>query len=185
MTAGASLGERLTSLMRRAGLKNPDVAIAARVDATTVSKWRTDVQQPDDAKLALIVDLLASRGITTSVRALRYGENGGRAVIREPGGVPYMFGASQVEFASTTAKQRALLRVQELALEFAEAGADDDFLSWARQFLLNSDNFAHSIGGAAGKSFDMSDEDKLQHIEVLALVPRRILEHRHKKGRQK
>lgn len=97
---------------------------------------------------------------------------------------PYGASAVELEFGSTAARQRALLRVQELLVEFAEAGADDEFVTWARQFLLNPDNFVHSVGGAAGKSFEMSDEDKVRHLETLALVPRGILAHRNKKGRK-
>lgn len=168
------LGEALVRLMRRAGLKNPAVAEAAGVCSTTVSKWRSGVIVPTDAKLQHIVRLLASRGIQTSIGELRYGPGSESALapllddvrrkLRET--------VSRGPFGDPEALQQARVRVQKLLLEFTEAGADDAFLSFAKSFLWNPANYLPSA----------PDPDRLVHLERLAAVVRQTLADRQTGG---
>lgn len=179
-----SFGERLATLMRRAGLKNPDVAAAARVDATTVSKWRTDVQEPDDAKLALVAQLLATRGITTSVAYLRHGEDGTNYVSSSP--IARAMGVvregSELRFTSPTSAQKGRVWLETFLLELAEQGAGDEFLESTRRLLLNPSNYEHGFGAAAGHRDEMDDDQKLRHMQALAVGVRAALKDRLKKG---
>lgn len=47
MTPTETLGDRLTSAMKRRGVKNPAVAEAAGVTPGTVSRWRNDAHPPE------------------------------------------------------------------------------------------------------------------------------------------
>jgi transcriptional regulator with XRE-family HTH domain len=71
-----TLGERLIWAMKRKGVKNPAVAVIAGVFHTTVSKWRSNAQEPEEAQLARVAEFLdVPRGW------LRYGRvaaSGGR-----------------------------------------------------------------------------------------------------------
>lgn len=67
-----TFGDRLASLMKQRGLKNPDIATAAGVHPGSVSKWRSDVMEPDEATITLLASLL-----NTTPWFLRYGIRGG------------------------------------------------------------------------------------------------------------
>lgn len=63
--------------MKHAGnLKNPEVAKAAHVHSTTVSRWRSDGQVPEEDELEAVVALLKKRGVDVTVAWLRYGSSG-------------------------------------------------------------------------------------------------------------
>lgn len=158
-----TLGDRLTRLMKLARLKNPDVAQVTGADATTVSKWRSDVQVPSEAKLGAIVELLRTRGVNTSVHELRHDGAHERPE-------PALYGGSDLEFDELTAKQRARVWLESLLLELAQNGATADFLAWARRFLMSSTNYQLDA--------PMDDEAKLRHMQGLAAGVREVLKYR-------
>lgn len=77
-------------------------------------------------------------------------------------------GAPTVElsFTSTPAAQRARVWLEQLLLELAEKGADEEFLTWSRRMLLAPANYALSA---------MDDEQKLRHMQGLADGVRSVL----------
>lgn len=154
-------GDRLTALMRRARLKNPDVAAVTKKDPTTVSKWRSGRQVPPDGDLAAIVELLAQRGVHTTVHVLRHGEASGPAAVREA--AHPLFGYGEVDFETVTAKQSARVELEGFLLQLAKDGAGERFIADARRLLLNPANY--TPGFADGR---LSDEDKLRHMRALA-----------------
>lgn len=181
MTVQETPGDRLTQAMKRASVKNQELADAAKVHVTTVSRWRNDVQTPEDAELDRVIALLKSKGVPVTAAWLRYGDNGTRFV-REARTRSHYFGQISVDFESPTAEQKGKIWIEQFLLELIEEGADQDFLSWARRFLLSSENYVLYVGGTPG---EMTDEQKLRHMQGLGVGVRAILKDRLKKGKSK
>lgn len=174
-----TLADRLTRFMRQAGLKNPDVAAAAHVDHTTVSKWRSGKQIPDVPKLKAVVELLGDRGVSTSVSELLGTSEDYPSAGRTQAARWLMEAGPEVEFANIPARQRARVWLEQFLLELAEEGADEDFMLFARRFLLQPSNYAMYAGG---RPEEMSDDQKLRHMQGLAVGVRALLKDRLNKG---
>lgn len=183
MTVQDTLGDRLTQAMKRAGLKNPEVAKAVGVHETTVSRWRNDGQAPDEPELVKLVEFLRERGLPwVSVAWLRYGgpRSGERLGVSESASKGY--GNPEVEFEDAAIAQERNVWLNRFLAELAEQGGDSDFLNWARRFLTSPDNYALYVGGTRD---EMRDDQKLRHMKGLAEGVRAILKERLKKGRGK
>lgn len=171
MSQSETLGDRLTRAMKRAGLKNPDIAEATGVHLTTVSRWRSDNQAPEDAQLNTIAALLRKHGLDIGAAWLRYGDDGapGHAdlilakdervmAVREALG--YARGGSAA-FADGVAIYwpRAL---QIIAAAFEQealtAGASEHFMAYARQRLKDPDLLAFYAGGRDARP--MTDQEQ-------------------------
>lgn len=72
---GETLGDRLTQAMKRSKLKNPDVAKVLGVHETTVSRWRSDAQMPEERQIEALAQLITTKGVPVSARWLRYGSS--------------------------------------------------------------------------------------------------------------
>lgn len=175
-------GDRLTQAMKRAGVTNSEAARVARVHVTTVSRWRNDVQKPEDEELDRVVELLTARGVPVTAAWIRYGANGAR--VRETA-TSYTASADQIVFASTTSAQKGRVWLEQFLLELAEKGASQEFIDSSRRLLMNPANYEHGFGAAAGHRDEMDDEQKLRHMQALAEGIRAALKERLKKGRGK
>jgi transcriptional regulator with XRE-family HTH domain len=169
--------------MKAKRVKNSAVAAVAGVHLNTVSQWLGDRFPPGDEKLDAIAELLA-----VTPAWLRYGENGERAnAVREtspvynarPEPIP------QVLFTNATAQQRAKVWLEQFLLELAEEGAAQEFIDSSRRLLSNSQNYEHGFGAAAGHRDTMDDDEKLQHMQALAVGIRAALKARLKKEKRK
>lgn len=160
--------------MRAKSVRNPAIAEVTGVHIGTVSGWLSDRFPPSDDKLEAIGALLG-----VSPAWLKYGDNG-RPSVRETPAEPYQARAADaVDFYSATAAQKGKIWIEQFLLELIEEGADQDFTAWARRFLMSPDNYALYVGGAREA---MSDEQKLKHMQGLAVGVRAILKDRLKKG---
>jgi transcriptional regulator with XRE-family HTH domain len=135
--ATKTLGERLTLAMKRKGVKNPEVAAAAQVVPNTVSKWRNDVQPPDEPQLQRVAAFL---GVT--VGWLRYGQQ----IVFDPaparGGARPDFvvydedGRAIIgEVKAGSLPQELLIFAKEFELEAAKMGADEQMLAYVHRAL--------------------------------------------------
>lgn len=185
MTVKETAGDRLTQAMKRAGVSNGAIADAAKVHVTTISRWRHDVNQPEDQELDRVVAFLKAKGVDVTPAWLRYGDNGQPAAVRERAEAysPMPAPISQIVFDSATAQQRAKVWLEGFLLELAEEGATQEFLDSSRRLLLNSQNYAFAVGAAAGHRDTMNDDEKLQHMQALAVGIRAALKARQKKPR--
>lgn len=184
MALQETLGDRLTQAMKHAGLKNRVVAEAVGVHETTVSRWRSDLQMPGEQELTKVAELLRALDLSwVTANWLRYGDALTKAraeastVSEVPQGTIY-----EVAFASPHSAQRGRLWIEQFLLELTEEGADEDFIAWARRFLLQPNNYALYLGGTKEP---MGDEQKLTHMKGLAAGVRAILKERLRKGKGK
>lgn len=157
--------------MRAKGVRNPDVAEATGVHVNTVSQWLSGRFPPSDEKLDALVKLLG-----VSKAWLRYGDNGAEVARNQK---PLFPSSVEEEFSGPTIAQKNRVWLEELLLELTEHGADDDFIAWARRFMLSPQNYALY---ADGSRRDMTDEQVTAHMQGLAVGVRAILKDRLKKG---
>lgn len=87
-----------------------------------------------------------------------------------------------ITFTAAESGQEGRVWLQRFALELTEAGADDDFVAWARRFLTSQENFVIYYGG---QPEEMTDEQKLRHMKGLAEGVRAILKDRLKRAKGK
>ncbi|HVX40314.1 MAG TPA: hypothetical protein VHB25_12145 [Gemmatimonadaceae bacterium] len=158
-SAEDTLGDRLTQAMKRAKLKNPEVAAAAGVHAVTVSRWRTDAQQPEERQLEAVVRLLNERGVAVSVSYLRYGPSSrGHEGSRVPAGN-----------ATPPAEAELPRRLELLALDFeramVQADVDADFRRYARARLRDPELLEMYAGGHSDRA--MTADEQLADYEDL------------------
>lgn len=168
-----TFGQRLRVAMRAKGLKNEQLAKAVGVHKGTVSYWLGDSFPPSDENLAAI-----AAALSVEPSWLKYGDNG--MVVREP--EPTRYG--QLTFDSTTATQRGRVWLEQFLLEIAEEGATQEFIDSSRRLLMNPANYEHGFGAAAGHPDEMDDDQKLRHMQALAVGIRAALKERRKKGRK-
>jgi hypothetical protein len=139
MGAPETLGDRLVQVMKRARLKNPAVAKAAGVHEKTVSKWRHDVQAPEEPELEAVVNLLAAHGVGVTKAWLRYGADlydpapghGGFVRAAQPLTEPrYTAGPRSPLLRSSSARAQ---RVQAFVNDMVRLGADDFEADYVRE----------------------------------------------------
>lgn len=176
-TEQRTLGERLRLAMRAKRMSNQQLAEVAGVHKGTVSYWLGNHFPPSDDNLEAIAVALE-----TTAAWLKYGDNR-TTVVSEPAST---YGArDEIEFASPTATQRGRVWLEQFLLEIAEGGAPREFIESARRLLMNPDNYSHGFGAAAGQRSEMDDDQKLRHMQALAVGVRAALKERLKKGRAK
>jgi transcriptional regulator with XRE-family HTH domain len=178
-----TLGDRLSRAMKAKGVSNGEVAKATGVHVGTVTGWRGNRFPPTDEKLDAIAELL---GVTSSW--IRYGDGPHASRrIREasPSYDARPAPISQIVFASPTSQQRAKVWLEQFLLELAEEGATQDFVDSSRRVLLNTQNYEFDVGAAAGHRDSMDDDEKLQHMQALAVGIRAALKVRQKKEKRK
>lgn len=163
--------------MRAKGVGNGRIAEVAGVHTGTVTQWLGNKFPPADEKLDAIAREL---GVTKAW--LRYGENG--SFRERPPEYSVHQPVSQLVFASPTAQQRAKVWLEQFLLELAEEGATQDFIDSSRRLLMNSANYEHGFGAAAGHVDAMDDDQKLRHMQALAVGIRAALKDRQKKGKR-
>jgi transcriptional regulator with XRE-family HTH domain len=174
MTEAETLGERLRKAMRAKRVKREAIAEAAGVHINTVSQWIGDRFPPTVDKISAIASLL---GVTPAW--LQYGENGGPGHVGEEIRTFYQTRhVPEVAFTSAPAAQRARHWLEGFLLEIAEQGADQEFVDSSRRLLLNPSNYEHGFGAAAGARDAMDDEQKLRHMQALAVGVREALKYR-------
>ena len=181
MAVQETQGDRIDQAIKRSGAQNGEVAAAVDVHTTTVSRWRNDRQSPEDTELDRLVVFLEKRGVKVTAAWIRYGVNG--TTPRVDGGPTPAYAAraepiSQIGFVSATAQQRAHVWLEQFLLELAEEGATQEFIDSSRRLLLNLQNYEHGFGAAAGHRDEMDDEQKLRHMQGLAVGIRAILKSR-------
>jgi hypothetical protein len=158
--------------MKRAGLKNPAVAEAAGVHPTTVSRWRSDTQLPEEAQLDAVVALLAARGVAVTAAWLRYGDqspaNGGR--VQATGYPP------TVHVTKDLPRQLRLMAL-DFEREALEAGADEPFMRYVRSSFGDPDFVALFGDGPDERPMtaeEAVDEMKAHVAELRAILERRL-----------
>lgn len=135
-----TLGERLRLSMRRANVKRTELALAAGVIPTTVSKWLSDKQIPDGDPL----DRAAARlGVTS--QWLRHGDShGGTAGVA---GLRQAYGAIMAREPSRVVipdeiPQAARALIRRFEAEATELGATEDEIEFIRRVLTMPETYA-------------------------------------------
>ena len=106
----------------------------------------------------------------------------GNSAVREP--ESRYEARTEVEFKSPTAAQRSRVWLEQFLLDLAEDGAGEEFLASTRRLLLNPSNYEHGFGAAAGARSEMDDDQKLQHMQALAVGVRAALKSRQAKTKR-
>ncbi len=162
--------------MRAKRMSREHLAEIAGVHKGTVSYWVGDHFPPGDENLDAIAVAL---GVTSAW--LKYGDVQ-EAAVREPSSPSY---PAEIEFETATAAQRGRVWLEQFLLELAEEGATREFIDSSRRLLMNPDNYSHGFGAAAGQRSEMDDDQKLRHMQALAVGVRAALKDRLKRGRAK
>lgn len=135
-----TLGERLRLAMRRANVRRTELALAAGVIPTTVSKWLSDKQIPDGDPLERAAERL---GVTS--RWLRHGDiQGGGAGVA---GLHGAYGANMVREPSRVVipdeiPQAARALIRRFEAEATEMGATEDEIEFIRRVLTMPETYA-------------------------------------------
>lgn len=161
-----SLPERLAWAMKRAGLKNPEVAEVAGTTAETVSRWRGGGSEPERFRLEPIAALLRSKGVPVTVEWLspsRYA--------RETTRLRSYFGAASTEL---TIEERSVLA--RLRLEFTEMGCSEPEIAAGLELIAAPQ--AVSFVGTAHPPKEGTNGDRTLAIELMAPVVRTELAER-------
>lgn len=89
---------------------------------------------------------------------------------------------NELAFSSPTSAQKGRTWLEQFLTEIAEEGATQEFIDSSRRLLLNPANYEHGFGAAAGHPDEMDDDQKLRHMQALAVGIRAALKDRLKKG---
>lgn len=177
----SQIGKRLETSRKRLKLSKAEVARRLNVDAATVRRWEKGTQRIKAENLIALAELygeswegLVAERSNGAIDVKRGAHTSGRVAetaARYEGGIT---------FTTSPSGHEGRVWLQEFVLELTRAGADDDFVAWARRFLTSSENFVIYYGG---QPEEMTDEQKLRHMKGLAEGVRAILKDRLKKGR--
>jgi transcriptional regulator with XRE-family HTH domain len=191
------MGPMLALARERANMTQVEAAKAVGIHPMTLSEWERGASRVDGEKLPMLLRLYrvtleeigmlsqsAGRGTSATDASetstdQRVGE--AKAVRERPRGT---YGG-EVMFTSPTAAQKGRTWMEQFLLELAEAGAPQEFIDSSRRLLLNAANYEHGFGAAAGSRDEMEDEEKLRHMQALAVGIRAALKERLKRGRSK
>lgn len=170
------LGRNLRLAREAKGWTQQQLAELVSVRRQTVIEWEKETAGSAKPKEVMLERLSEAFGVPKEI--LRYGDLIGgdfaRTMVREP--TP---AREELSFQTATAAQRTRIWLEQFILELVEEGADQDFSSWVRRFLMSPQNYALYVGGTRG---EMTDDQKLRHMQGLAVGVRAILKDRLKRG---
>jgi hypothetical protein len=156
--------------MRQAGLKNPDVAAVTGVHDKTVSKWRSDVQPPEEKHFGPIVDLLSSKGVSATAAWLRYGDSPPR-VVEGAGFATSRSAAFSVGEAVPASRVLRSLPIREWIARFrltlTRADVPEDEIDEAIALVTSPAVLTRYKGG---KPVDLTEDEAIEELEALAEV---------------
>lgn len=179
----SQIGERLKAAREKAGISQAEAGRRLSVDTQTVSRWERGAQRIRAENLIALSELYGA-DISSFVGGSINGHGDVERATFTPKRLsePRSGGYAEVAFSTPRSTQEGRVWLEQFLLELADEGADEDFLAWTRRFLTNPQNFALY---ADGNRTEMTDEQKLRHLQGLAAGVRNILKDRQRKAKAK